>query len=229
MHAREERGWLSATSLVRFEVAERRLALPDTSLDLAWADGRVHVVGPMSFARPSSFAIGTRAMLLSVDPVTGAAWLGVPLSEVTDRIVDLRDIHAERAKQLEAQFEAGTAGDLVGGGAHPGSRVRVAASALARGVAVSEVARMVNLCERQLTRSIYGTIGLHPKRFQRIVRLRRAVVAAKAGISLAEAAIDGGYADQAHFTREVKSLTGAAPREILPDVGNVQDMAPRSR
>ena len=30
MLASEGQGWLSATSLVRYEVAERRLALPDT-------------------------------------------------------------------------------------------------------------------------------------------------------------------------------------------------------
>ena len=227
MHATADRDWPGATSLVQFEVAERRLTLPDTSLDLAWVDGRVDVIGPMISARPSRYAIGTRVRLLSIDPATAAAWLGVPLSEVTDRIVDLRDIDAERARRLATLFEVGTVGDLVGSRAHSRSRAGVAAAALARGATVAEVAGAVNLCERQLTRSFQRIIGLHPKRFQRIARLRRAVVAAKAGISLAEAAIEGGYADQAHFTREVKSLTGATPRAILPDVGNVQDVAPR--
>jgi AraC-like DNA-binding protein len=76
-------------------------------------------------------------------------------------------------------------------------------------------------------RSFHDTIGLHPKRFQRIARLRRAVVAAKAGTSLAAAAVEGGYADQAHFNREIKQLTGASPRRLLPNVGNVQDAASR--
>lgn len=218
---------LSATSLGQFEVAELRLALPDTSLDLAWVNGRIDVFGPMTLARPSRYTVGTRVTLLSVDPATATEWLGLPLSELTDLVVDLRDIHAERAKGLEAEFEAGTVGKSVGKGVPTSSRATVAMAALVRGATVADVARKVNLSERQLTRSFHDILGLHPKRFQRISRLRRSVIAAKAGMSLVEAAIEGDYADQAHFTREVKALTGATPRAILPNVGNVQDLASR--
>jgi AraC-like DNA-binding protein len=218
---------LSATSLGQFEVAELRLVLPDTSLDLAWVNGRIDAIGPMTHARPSRYAVGTRVTLLSVDPATAAEWLGLPLSELTDRVVDLRDIHAERAKGLEAQFEAGTIGEWVEKCVPATSRASVAMAALMRGATVADVAGKVNLSGRQLTRSFHDTVGLHPKRFQQISRLRRSVVAAKAGMALAEAAIEGGYADQAHFTREVKALTGATPRAILPNVGNVQDLVSR--
>jgi AraC-like DNA-binding protein len=218
-------GWVSATSLSTFEVAERRLILPDTALDLAWVNGRIDVIGPMSVARPSRYPVGTRVMLLSLSPAHAAIWLGVPLSELTDIVVDLRDICTERAQWLEARFEVGTIGDLVRDSAPAKSRAGTAARALARGATVAEVAEAVNLSERQLTRSFRDTMGLHPKRFQRIARLRRAVVAAKGGMSLAGAAIEGGYADQAHFTREITAMLGAPPREILPNVGNVQDMA----
>jgi AraC-like DNA-binding protein len=219
---------LRATSLVKFEVAQHRLALPDTALDLAWVDGRVDVFGPMRIARTSRYPVGTRVMLLSVDAANAAMWLGVPLCELTDMVVGLRDIAPEQARWLEARFEAGTASELVGGSAPARSRAGAAAKALERGVAVAEVARALNLSERQLTRSFHDTMGLHPKRFQRIARLRRAMMAAKSGTPLAAAAIDNGYADQAHFTREIRALTGASPRAILPNVGNVQDMASHS-
>ena len=219
---------LRAMSLGYFEVAERRLVLPDTSLDLAWVNGRIDVIGPMSVARPSRYGVGKRVILLSIDPATSHAWLGVPLKELTDRVVDLREIDVEHANWLEARFEAGTIGDLVGSGAPVASRAAVAVSALTRGRSVTEVAAAVNLSERQLTRSFHAALGLSPKRFQRITRLRRAVLKAKAGLSLAEAAIASGYADQAHFNREVKALTGSTPRVILPNVGNVQDVAPRN-
>jgi AraC-like DNA-binding protein len=218
-------GWVSASSLLTFEVAARRLILPDIALDLAWVNGRIDVIGPMSVARASRYPVGTRVVLLSVSPANAAMWLGMPLSELTDTVVDLRDICTERARWLEARFEAGTTGELVRDYAHVKSRAGAAAKALARGATVSEAAEAVNLSERQLTRSFRDTMGLHPKRFQRILRLRRAVIAAKGGMSLAGAAIEGGYADQAHFTREITALVGAPPREILPDVGNVQDMA----
>lgn len=223
MGAMSVRHELSALSLGRFEVAERRVVLPDTALDLAWVDGRIDVIGPMTVARASRYRVGQRVELLSVGPANAAMWLGIPLSELTDMVVDLRDICGERARWLEARFEAGTAGGLVGTGAPALSRAGAAATALGRGATVGEVAAALNLSERQLTRSFHAVLGLHPKRFQRIARLRRAVAAAKAGASLAGSAFDGGYADQAHFTREMTALTGAPPRAILPNVGNVQD------
>lgn len=207
---------MRATSLVHYEVAARRLVLPDTSLDLTWVDGEIDVIGPMSVARPSRYAIGARVLLLSLEPVTGAAWLGIPLNALTDRVVRLKDVSGARANWLEARFEAGTAGDLVGAGAQDGSRATVAMRALARGARVAAVAAHLNLSERHLTRSFHEHLGLHPKRFQRIARLRHAVAQAKAGLSLAEAAIAGGYADQAHFTREVRALTGATPVRFSP-------------
>jgi AraC-like DNA-binding protein len=63
--------------------------------------------------------------------------------------------------------------------------------------------------------------------FTRIVRFRRAVVAARGGAALAAAAAEAGYADQSHFTREVRSLTGRSPLALLPDtadVASVQDI-----
>ncbi len=218
---------VNATSLVAFEVAEHRLALPDTALDMAWVDGRVDVIGPMSVARPSRYAIGTRVTLLALDPASASRWLGVPLSTLTDTVTDLRDIHGEHAKVLEAMFETGSITELLRPSTPDASRADVAVRSLTQGATVRQVAEAVNLSERHLSRSFQYTLGLHPKRFQRIRRLRRAVEAAKRGNSLVAAALEAGYADQAHFSREVRALTGATLRALLPNVGNVQDVAPR--
>jgi AraC-like DNA-binding protein len=80
------------------------------------------------------------------------------------------------------------------------------------------------LSERQLERLLDEHAGLSPKTFARIVRFRRAVVAARGGMPLASAAAASGYADQSHFTRDVRDLTGHAPRALLPNVGSVQDI-----
>jgi AraC-like DNA-binding protein len=49
----------------------------------------------------------------------------------------------------------------------------------------------------------------------RVLRLNLALDRARAGLSLAEVAARTGYADQAHFTRDVKALTGVPPRALL--------------
>ena len=214
---------LAAVALVAFTVAERRLTLPDTAVDLVWADERVTVIGPMRNARPTRLAVGSRALLPSLDPLIAATWLRMPLDLLTDQAVDLADIDRCAAAELEERFAGGRVGELVGSG-RPGGRLALAASALTQGAQVAQVAERVGLSERQLARSFKRRLGLHPKRFARIARLRRAVQAAKSGAGLAHAAAAAGFADQAHLSREMKTLTGLSPRQALPHVGNVQDL-----
>jgi AraC-like DNA-binding protein len=216
-------------SLVHFKVAARRIVLPDTAVELACVDGHIDVIGPMTVARPGRYAIGSRVQLLSLDPITASSWLGLPLALLVDRIVSLRDIDATIANNLSDGFANERIADLLIAEAfaniRPDARAGRAATLLARGESVSRTADDVDLGDRQFTRWFHQQTGMHPKRYQRVARLRRALLAAKQGQPLAAAAAFSGYADQAHFNREVNALTGGAPRTILPDVGNVQDVA----
>jgi AraC-like DNA-binding protein len=63
-----------------------------------------------------------------------------------------------------------------------------------------------------------------PKMHARILRFRRALRLANSGIGIGAAAARSGYADHAHFSRDCRSLTGLTPTELLPRVGNVQDV-----
>jgi AraC-like DNA-binding protein len=47
-------------------------------------------------------------------------------------------------------------------------------------------------------------------------RLRRAAEALQNGQSLAEASITAGFADQAHFTRQMREMMGVTPAAVLP-------------
>ena len=216
-------------SLVQFEVVARRIVLPDTAVEFACVDGHIDVIGPMTVARPGRYKVGSRIQLLSLDPVTASSWLGLPLALLTDRIVSLSDIDSTIVDQLADGFAEGRITDRLMPQAfadlRPDARAACAASLLAQGHSVARTADAVNLGDRQFTRWFHHQTGMHPKRFQRVVRLRRALLAAKQGEPLAAVAAYEGFADQAHFNREVRALTGGAPRTILPDVGNVQDVA----
>jgi methylphosphotriester-DNA--protein-cysteine methyltransferase len=57
-------------------------------------------------------------------------------------------------------------------------------------------------------------VGIGPKALCRILRLRTAFAAQKAGAGWAQAALQAGFCDQAHLAREARTLLGAAPSEI---------------
>jgi methylphosphotriester-DNA--protein-cysteine methyltransferase len=75
----------------------------------------------------------------------------------------------------------------------------------------------VGLSERQLRRRVHAAAGYGPKTLQRVLRFRRFVRmldAAGEPPDLASAAVQAGYADQAHLTRECSALSGLTPAAL---------------
>jgi AraC-like DNA-binding protein len=64
---------------------------------------------------------------------------------------------------------------------------------------------------RSLQRHISNATGLTAKRIRQIVRARTAVERLQRGESILDVTYELGYADQAHLTRDLKSLTGYTP------------------
>ena len=62
-------------------------------------------------------------------------------------------------------------------------------------------------------------IGLGPKALQRVARLHRFLALAErpGARQLAVAAVEAGYADQSHLTREVRALSGLPPAALLAE------------
>jgi AraC-like DNA-binding protein len=48
-----------------------------------------------------------------------------------------------------------------------------------------------------------------------VLRLTRALEAARAGADLGRVAFDAGYADQAHFANDCRALAGVPPSSLL--------------
>jgi AraC-like DNA-binding protein len=85
---------------------------------------------------------------------------------------------------------------------------------------------------RVVTERFRQQVGVSPKSYARILRFTRAVALMKGGgglRSLAEVAIECGYYDQSHFTRDFTAMAGCSPAVYLsetesdPGVRFVQD------
>jgi AraC-like DNA-binding protein len=80
---------------------------------------------------------------------------------------------------------------------------------------IAEAADAAGLSERQLRRRFFDVVGLTPKEFAGVRRLREACIRAVAEHETwASAAAGADYADQAHLSREVRGAFDQTPRRV---------------
>lgn len=198
---------------------EQRIA-PDGVMDLMWFQGRLVVAGPDTRTMITESRAGEVTWGLRLAPGVAYTLLGVPANELTDQRVELAELVAlprhdgwsfedNAADALERIFIA-----LWTRAAPERSVLRVAASldrAAREGLSVRDTAELHDLPERSLRRLSNRLFGYGHKTLGRIHRFQHALHLARAGLPLSDAAATAGYADQAHFNRESKRLTGQTP------------------
>jgi AraC-like DNA-binding protein len=204
---------------------------PDGCVDLVALGDEVTLAGPAT--RPTVLRFPRGTLTVGVRFRTGAApaLVGASAAELRDRDLPLDDLWGRPGAELadrvaEAPDGRARLGVLVDGlaarvgGARTPDPVGLGiAAALADrpGVAVPLVAEDVGLSERQLRRRVADAVGYPPRLLARILRFQRFLRAARAapGRDLARLAVESGYADQAHLTRESRTLGGLPPGALL--------------
>jgi AraC-like DNA-binding protein len=116
-----------------------------------------------------------------------------------DRLALFESILAERLPRVRGIHPA-VAGALAGLGAHEGVRSLVSRSGYSH---------------RRFVALFREAVGLSPKLYSRVLRFRRMLerAAAPAPPPWATLALDAGYSDQAHLSREFRELAGVTPGE----------------
>lgn len=217
----------------RVEIVVHLGARP-TALGASIRQPEVMVVGQTTTALRLQSAAGMRAMGIRFTPAGARPWLGAPLCQFTDNILDLDDVHGRLAA-------------LVGDAAHRGASFETKHEALERalrqtrtprwaaslalehavGVAlrrhgdvrVERLSEAAGLGVRQLERQFLDQVGLNPKGFARTARLQRALHLLRAGLPAVDVAASCGFSDQAHLAREFRRVAGAPSRDVnLDDV-----------
>jgi len=203
-------------------VAQVKSIVPDGCIDLIWSsrDEAVHVAGPDTRPVEAGLRPGEQFAAVRFRPGAGAAVLGLPASALRDARVPLSDIwerDADRIADLVAaavdgpRVLEGLVAERVLGAGPPDCTVAGVVRAAAAGESVRSLAADLGYSERHLRRLCLDAFGYGPKTLQRILRFQRAVRLIAAGRPLGEVAATCGFADQAHLTREVRSLLGRPP------------------
>lgn len=202
--------------------------LPDGCADVIFDPGEpARVVGAM--LRPAPVWMAGTVDLLGVRfrPGGAAAFLPLPLAEITDAVVPLADVWGGQAGELEGRVFDAAGPERVGvvvdalrrrgaAGRAPHPAVARASALIARshgGVAVQALAADTGIGRRHLERLFAEQVGLTPKAAARVARFRRLcdVLRARPEAGWSRLALECGYHDQAHMIREFRGFAGLTP------------------
>jgi len=207
----------------RTTAPSRHRVLPDGCVDLIAVDDRLLVAGPDTVAHIADIAAGETYTGVRMGPGIGPAVLGLPATELLDLRVPLEAFWPmATVRRLAGRLADGDPAAVLFeviaerlARAEPDPVMRAAARWALAGRPVAAIAAGTGLSERHLHRRCQFSFGYGPKTLSRIGRLDRALALARAGAPLSRAATDAGYADQPHFTREVRALAGVPPGRLL--------------
>lgn len=80
---------------------------------------------------------------------------------------------------------------------------------------IDDLTRYIGLSQSALERRFRRVVGVSPKKYVSLARLRRAVHLHTAGADLTTVAHTAGYFDQSHFIKDFRRATGLAPSKFF--------------
>jgi AraC-like DNA-binding protein len=168
-------------------------------------------------------------------PVGASRFLGMPVGELVNRCVDVRDClgpegvrlvqHLEDLPDWESRFavlEAFILRRLALERGMPREVARALQQLECSGgrMAIHALADDIGWSQKHLIGQFRTYIGLAPKTVARVIRFDRAVqrLQQPGAPRIADIAQECGYYDQAHFARDFREFTGGTARELLQRV-----------
>ncbi len=202
--------------------------LPDGCIDVVYHRGAgSQIVGANTTAFVVPVADETYMLGARLRPGSAPALLGVAAESLRDERVGLELVLGGEGARLELALEhehdpvralEAWLTQRAAGAELPDPLVGAAVRRLGhRADDVAALAGELGVSGRGLRRRMTAAVGYGPKRLGRVLRLRRALAAARAGDELARVAFDAGYADQAHFSGECRELAGVPPSALISE------------
>jgi AraC-like DNA-binding protein len=188
------------------------------------------LLGPLTAAVHRELPAGATVVGVRLRPGVVGSLSGVPAEELADLDVDGEDLWRDLDRLT----------DRLGGASSPAVALAdlqrfVAGSVGAVDPLVGEAARrlmpwrvgtaelpvLLSVSARQLRRRCHAAAGMGPKELQRLLRFHGFTARVQAAVDvgapgdLATWAVEVGYHDQAHLSRECRRLVGVTPAEFL--------------
>jgi AraC-like DNA-binding protein len=194
------------------------LVMPDGCMDLMWTGDELIVAGPDTVAHLAD-GDGRTVVGVRFQPGIAPGFLGVPGKTLQNIRIPLADIwDRDRVEQLADRLRGGNPGQVlrdIAATAEPDGFAEVVHKRAKDSGDVRAMAAELGCTERHLHRLCLTKFGYGPKTLHRVLRFNHAMNLAYSGTAFADAANQTGYADQAHLSREVKSLTGTTLTELV--------------
>lgn len=192
------------------------------------ACGGLWVAGPRTQAYFKVARASGCVIVGTIKPGWATTLLDLPVSELTDRMIPLRELWGDDANELSRGLFA-TPGEMLERFAHialtrtraraESSSARLARNAVrlleADSIQVNDVAAQLGVTSRHLRRAFVENVGVGPKDYARASRMQRALKLAKHNDDWGEVANDAGYFDQSHLSSDFKALLGYSPSQYM--------------
>ena len=85
-----------------------------------------------------------------------------------------------------------------------------------QGEAPGQLSNNIELSQRQIERLFKLYLGMTPKQYQRILRIKKVInfIRAHKNVNLADVSQKFGFSDQSHMTREFRAIACTTPRQV---------------
>lgn len=207
-------------------------------LDAQGTDGAQQFASSVSglSTRPAAIHHGTvqSGVYIELSPVFSQAVFGVPAAELAGATVELAQLWGPAADRVLDRLHTappdqrepllrGLIRDCVARSRDVGDAADLWRLATERGLTPAQLALESGWSTRHLRRLLLAQAGMSPGTITRLARFERSLTdVRRKGASLAAAAARNGYADQAHLSRDWRTLLGMSPTEFLRRQGSGQ-------
>ena len=219
-------------------LASPALILPDGCIDVLIdvASGGARAVGTMTRALLDPLASDSAVVAVRFKPGAAGAFLRVAAVELTDREVAAGDLGCGWLCTRPGEAGSMEATRRALGALERSLLDRLQAATLQREVreatrrllapqppTVDGLARELGRSRQHIARQFREHVGVSPKEFARVARLQRAIAAVQESpaADLAALALELGYYDQAHMSRDFSALARLTPRQARAARGSI--------